>query len=181
MKDAKIKEAWLKAYKKELKTIIDTGTFTPDTPNEGENCTPIMDINEVKLCSNGILDKLKNCLVVRGDLQKDIAEDKWSPTASFWALKLFLAHAARLHVRVWQLDFIGAFLQAKVRSRIFVKLPAIYGSIFPEYKRYCGVPLRLLKSMYGMMLSGKYWYQDLMELLVAIGFIQSSVIGCIFF
>jgi len=140
-----------------------------------------MDINVVKLRSDGTLDKLKNHLVVRGDLQKDIAEDKWSPTASFRALKLFLAHAARLHVRVRQLDFIGAFLQAKVRSRIFVKLPAIYRSIFPEYKRYCGVPLRLLKSMYGMMLSGKYWYQDLMEFLFAIGFTQSSVIRCIFY
>ena len=80
-----------------------------------------------------------------------------------------------------QLDFIGAFLHAKVHSGIFVKLPAIFGSLFPEFKQYCGVPLRLLKSMYGMMLSGKYWYQDLMEFLVSIGFIQSIVTRCLFF
>jgi hypothetical protein len=140
-----------------------------------------MDLNVVKLRSDGTLDKLKNCLVVRGDLQKNVKEDTWSPTASFRALKLFLAHAARLKVRVRQLDFVGAFLQAKVRSRIFVKIPAIYGSIFPEFQQYCGVPLRLLKSLYGMTLSGKYWYQDLMEFLVSIGFIQSTVIRCLFF
>jgi hypothetical protein len=40
-------------------------------------------------------------------------EDKCSPTASFWALKMFLAHAARLKVHVKQLDFAGAFPQAK--------------------------------------------------------------------
>ncbi len=105
-----------------------------------------MDLNVVKLRSDGTLDKLKNHLVVRGNLQKNVEEDTWSPNTSFRALKLFLAHVARLKVRVHQLDFIGAFLQAKVRSRIFVKIPAIYGSIFPEFKQYCGVPLQLLKS-----------------------------------
>jgi len=171
----------LSAYRKELKTIVDAGTFQPETPLDGETCTPIMDVNVVKLKSDGALDKLKNRLVVRGDLQKNVEEDTWSPTASFCALKLFLAHAARLRVRVRQLDFIRAFLQAKVCSRIFVKLPAIYGSLYPEFKHFCGVPLRLLKSMYGMTLSGKYWYQDLMEFLMSIGFIQSTVMRCSFF
>jgi len=158
--------------------LIDSGTFQPETPLPDESCTPIMDLNVVKLRSDGTLDKLKNRLVVRGDMQKNLDEDKWSPTASFRALKLFLAHAARLKVRV---DFVGAFLQAKVRSRIFVTIPAIYGSIFPEFKQYCGTPLRLLKAMYGMTLSGKFWYQDLMEFLVSMGFSQSTVIRCLFF
>jgi len=35
--------------------------------------------------------------------------------------------------------------------------------------------------MYGMTLSGKYWYQDLMEFLVPIGFVQSTVTRCLFF
>jgi hypothetical protein len=181
IRDHVIREAWLKAYQKELKTLIDTGTFQPETPLPDESCTPIMDLNVVKLRSDGTLDKLKNRLVVRGDMQKNLDEDKWSPTASFRALKLFLAHAARLKVHVRQLDFVGAFLQAKVRSRIFVTIPAIYGSIFPEFKQYCGTPLRLLKAMYGMTLSGKFWYQDLMEFLVSMGFSQSTVIQCLFF
>jgi hypothetical protein len=67
---------------------------------EGETCTPIMDINMVKLKSDGTLDKLKSRLVIRGDLQKDVEKDTWSPTASFRALKKFLAHAARLCIRV---------------------------------------------------------------------------------
>jgi hypothetical protein len=65
---------------------------------EGEACTPIMGINVVKLKRDGTLDKLKNSLVVRWDLQKNVEEDTWSPTASFRALKMFLAHVARLRV-----------------------------------------------------------------------------------
>jgi hypothetical protein len=108
-------------------------------------------------------------------------EDKWSPTASFRALKMFLAHAAHLQVRVKQLHFIGAFLRAKVRSRVFIKFPTIYSKILPEYKQYFGVPLRLLKSMYGMTLSGKFWYIELMEALTNMNFIQSTTIHCLFY
>jgi hypothetical protein len=182
MMDEGIRIAWIKAYRKELKVLIDSGTFSIEDLLPGEFCVPTMETNRVKLKSDGTLEKLKCRIVVRGDLQnKQSNEDKWSPTASFRALKMFLGHAARLKVRVRQLDFIGAFLQAKVRSRVFVKLPAVYGEIFPEFKEYCGRPLRLLKSMYGMTFSGKYWYLDLQEWLLSDGFTQSEVIKCLFF
>ncbi len=70
---------------------------------------------------------------------------------------MFLTHACCLKAHVRQLDFVGAYLQANVHSRIFIKFPTVYAKILPEYKEYFGGPLRLLKSMYGMTLSGKYW------------------------
>ena len=54
----------------------------------------------------------------------------WSPTASIRTLKYFLADAAKLKARVHQLDFIGAFLQDKVKNRVFVKLDMRYADIF---------------------------------------------------
>jgi hypothetical protein len=127
IRDLNIREAWLKAYCKELKTIIDLGTFKPELPLDGETCTPIMDMNVIKLKSDGTLNKLKNHLVVRGDLQKNVEKDTWSPTASFWALKLFLAHAARLCIRVRQLDLIGAFLQARFAVEYLLSFPPFMG------------------------------------------------------
>ena len=59
IRDHVIREAWLKAYRKELKTLIDSGTFQPETPLPDESFTPIMDLNVVKLQSDGQLDKLK--------------------------------------------------------------------------------------------------------------------------
>ena len=41
-------------------------------------------------------------------------------------LKYFLADASKHKVRVHQLDFIEAFLQAKVKNRVFVKLDMRY-------------------------------------------------------
>ena len=82
-----------------------------------------MDVYKAKIQSDGSLDKLKLRIVVRGDLQnKEIVGDTWSPTASTRNLKYFLADAAKRKAIVNQLDFIGAFLQAKVKNRVFFKL-----------------------------------------------------------
>ena len=60
-------------------------------------------------------------------------------------LKYFLADAAKHKARVYQLYFIGAFLQAKVKNRVFVKLDMRYADYFPEYAQYFGRALKLLK------------------------------------
>jgi len=128
MPNGTVCQEWLKSVKKELKTLVDSKTFEADNLQDGETSTPVMEIFKVKFNGDGSLHKLKTRLVVRGDLQdKRIMEGKWSPTASFRSLKMFLAHASRLKVRVKQLDFVGAFLQAKMRTRMFVTIPKIFG------------------------------------------------------
>jgi hypothetical protein len=72
-------------------------------------------------------------------------------------------------------------LQAKTRTRMFVTLPKIYGILFPEYSKYCGTPVRLAMSMYGTTLCGKYWYLELLEYLLEIGFTESKTIKCYFY
>ena len=88
---------------------------------EGEPVTLCTDVYKSKIKSDVSLDKLKLRIVVRGDFQnKEIFGDTWSPKASMMTLKYFLADAAKHKARVHQLDFIGAFLQAKVQNRVFV-------------------------------------------------------------
>ena len=99
---------------------------------KGEPVTPCIDVYKAKLQSDRSLDKLKLKVLVIGDLQnKGLIGDNRSPTASMRTLKYFLEddvnHRARLH----QLDFIGAFLQAKAKNRVFVKLDSRYADYFP--------------------------------------------------
>ena len=97
--------------------------------------------------------------------------DTWSPTSSMRTLKYFLADAAKNKTRVHQLDFIGSFLQAKVKNRVFFKLDIRYTYYFPEYAKYFGRALRLLKSMYVVTNSGKLFADELTECLLEAGFI----------
>ena len=87
--------------------------------------------------------------------------DTWSPTAFMRTLKYFLVDSDKNKARVHQLDFIGAFLQAKVKNRFFIKSDMRYTYYFPEYAQYFGRALRLLKSMYGMNNSGKLFADEL--------------------
>ncbi len=153
MLDKKAREGRIRTYHKEIKTIIDAKTFALDKPMDGESVIPTMKTNKVKIKIDGSLDKLKYRIVVRGDLQDTGMEDSCSPSAPFKSLKMFLADAARSRFKVHQLDFVGAFLLANVRGRIFVTLTKVYGNIWPEFKEYCGRPLRLVKVMYGMTYS----------------------------
>ena len=117
---------------------------------------PCLDVYKAKIQYDGNLDKLKLRIVVIRDLQnKELVGNTWSPTASMSTLKYFLSDATKHKARVHQLDFIEAFLQAKLKNRVFVKLDSRYTYFFPEYAKYFGRALRLLKSIYGMTNSGK--------------------------
>ena len=89
-------------------------------------------------------------------------------------LEYFLADVAKHKARDHQLYFIGVFLQAKVKNRVFVKLDIRYTDYFPEYAKYFGRALRLLNSMYGMTNSGKLFAEELTEWVLEAGFIQSQ-------
>ena len=79
-----------------------------------------MDVYKSRIQSDGSLDKIKLRIVVRGDFQNmEMVGDNFSPTASMRALNYFLADAAKHKERVHQLYFIGAFLQANVKNRVF--------------------------------------------------------------
>ena len=100
--------------------------------------------------------------------------DTWQPTASMRTLKYFPADSAKHKSRVNNIYFIGAFLQAKVKNRVFVILNIRYVAYFPEYSQYFGRALKLLKSMYGMTNSGKLFADELTEWLIEEGFMQSQ-------
>ena len=87
-------------------------------------------------------------------------------------LKYFLAYATKHKARVHQLYFIGAFLQEKVNNILFVNLDSRYTDYLPEYAKYFGRALRLLKSMYVMNNYGKLFSDELTEWLLEGGSIQ---------
>jgi hypothetical protein len=128
MSGLKVREAWLRAYQKEIKTLINDKTFL-DKPKDGETVIPTMETNKFKIKSDGSLDKLKCRIMVRGDMQDTATDDTWLPTAPFRSHKKYLADAARNRCRVNQLDLVEAFLPANVRGRISVSLPKVYGDL----------------------------------------------------
>ena len=129
-----IKKQWIKEIMKDIKNLIKNQTFLVQYPEKGEPVTPCMDSYKAKIQYDGILDKLKLRILVRGNLQnKELVGDTWSPTASMRNINTSLADAVNHKARVHQLDFIGLFLQSKVKNKVFVNLDSRYADYFTEY------------------------------------------------
>ena len=175
--DDPLKSKWMKSIATEVKVIFDNNTFNlDDVPLPGEQVLPVKTVFKTKINADGSLNKLKTRIVVRGDLQKlRPGENAWSPTASMRLLKTFVASAAQEGKEIKQVDFVAAFIQAKVRERVFVRLSEDLAAACPEYVQWLGRPLRLEKGLYGLTLCGKYWHIELLEYLLEIGFKQSKV------
>ena len=119
---------------------------------------------------------LKVRVAIRGDLDKDATdEDNGAPLAGIRLLKLFLCMAARRRRRVYQGDYVGAYLQAKMDRKVYVKLPIELAEYFPELAEWFGVPLLLENSCYGINSAGRLWAEELFSWYLEYGFVQSEV------
>ena len=139
-----------------------------------------MIIFKAKITSRGFLDKLKARCVARGDLQVKSGDPDhlWSPCVFARTFKLFVAQAVQKNRPIKQLDFVGAFCQAYMRSWLFLQLPKEFAFLVPEHAKYFEKPILLRKSIYGTDVAAKVWNQDLTEWLLQnkiIPFKQSEV------
>ena len=109
---------------------------------------------------------------MRGDLQAELTDfDTWCAMAGYSELKLFVAFAVFKKCRIYQIDFIRAFLHALARNRTFTKLPKEWKELFPDLSEWFDVPLLLLKSVYGSVNGPRNWDDTLKEALFDFGFV----------
>jgi hypothetical protein len=109
-----------------------------------------------------MIEKLKARIALRGDLMRDnvCIPDTWCPIAGFRSFKIFSAMATRFKKRIYQLNYVAAFLQADVIVRKFTILPAEWKQFFKtntEIHEWLGVPLLLKKSLYGDRVANLAW------------------------
>ena len=66
-----INKPCIKSTLNDIKNLINNQTFLFQEPEKGEPVTPFMDVYKTKIQSDGIIDKLKLKIVVRGDLHNN--------------------------------------------------------------------------------------------------------------
>ena len=170
----RIKLPWVKAFVKELRGLIfHHQAVEIDEPLPSDKIIPALEVLKCKIEEHGLLDKLKVRIVFRGDLYKPTVEiDPWNPHAIFLSIKYFLAWCAERSVYPGKADMVMAYLQARMRDRVFIKFPDYWKYFLPqEYHKYIGCPLRLLKALYGYTFSGKFLYEEQADFLREQGFV----------
>ncbi|KAF7543720.1 hypothetical protein G7046_g9943 [Stylonectria norvegica] len=110
-----------------------------------------------KFDKHGYLRKCKARLVVRGDQQqKATAEDTYAATLAGKSFRTLLAIAARFDLEMLQFDAVNAFVNAKLPSQTFMRLPPGYRNTKGE-----GSVLLLQKALYGLRIAPLLWQREL--------------------
>ena len=106
-----LKLHWIASLRKELLTLLRMQTFDKDfTMTLDDMIIAVTAKFRTRLTSTGAIDKLKARICLCCDVQTKGHWDTWCLIAGFRALRIFLAIGARQKCRIFQLDFVGAFL-----------------------------------------------------------------------
>ena len=157
-----LRKFWISSFKEEWGTLKRMNTFKHATKPEHAPLVPVTVKCRVKLQSNGMIDKLKTRICLRGDMQDEKTDfDTWCAIGNFRGLRKFAASASSKRVRIYQLDFIGAFLQSHTQHETYVILPPEWAELIPEDIEWFGRPLLLVKALYGDVTANKCWDDEL--------------------
>ena len=123
---------------------------------------------------DGVISKYKGRYCVRGDLQEGEFET-FAPVVAWSTVRLFLVLTLTLDWYTCSVDFSNAFVQAELQKPIWIHLPRGFRSAQTGIKT-C---LRLKKSLYGLTVAPRLWYQHLFAALLEDGFTQSVIDPCL--
>ncbi|XP_062075335.1 uncharacterized protein LOC133779378 [Humulus lupulus] len=117
---------------------------------------------------NGVWD-----LVVRPEGKNIVEgidfEETFAPVARLESIRLLLAIACQLHIKLHQMDMKSAFLNGLLQEEVYVEQPR--GFIDPHFPHHV---YKLKKALYGLKQAPRAWYEKLTSYLLTHGFIKGN-------
>jgi hypothetical protein len=145
-----------------------------------------------KYLPNKAFDKLKARLVIRGDMQ---FRHPWinspkAPTVAQASVNMTIGVAAHRDDEIESIDITGAYLHADTPPDeyeiviIGKEEAAILVAIYPELEVYLTeegtIYMLVIKAMYGMINSARYWYENITDTLKMGGYKQNDNDECVY-
>lgn len=176
------REQWLASATKEIEELErnETWRIVPFS-DATSKIIPTMWVFRRKRTPDGEIKKYKGRFTVRGDLQEKTAddEDSYAPVAQWSSIRVMLVMSLILGWSTCSIDFANAFVQAYLKKPIWIHLPrGFMSSTIDDGSKKC---LRLIKSLYGVSIAPKAWYEHCAKALFAIGFVRSEHDNCVFY
>ncbi|KAJ9535657.1 hypothetical protein OSB04_un001191 [Centaurea solstitialis] len=105
-------------------------------------------------------------LVAQGYRQEEGIDydETFAPVARLEAIRLFLAFAAHMNFKVYQMDIKNAFLNGKLNEEVYVAQPP--GFVDPKFPDHV---YKLNKALYGLKQAPRAWYDTLSTFLLSKG------------
>jgi hypothetical protein len=170
------RDLWIQAAKKEIKSLEDHGTWTEvDVSEATSRILPSQWVFRRKRTPDGNVKSHKGRTVARGDLEQGIFQT-FAPVVAWSTVRFFLILSLILDWYTCSIDFSSAFVQAALEKSVWLHIPRGFQS-----ERKGKTILKLNKSIYGLSVAPKLWYEHLFRALTEDGFVASKFDPCLLF
>ncbi|KAJ9538735.1 hypothetical protein OSB04_031468 [Centaurea solstitialis] len=175
--DALRDPAWVSAMQEELAEFIRNNVWLLVPRPRKRTIIGSKWIFRNKLDEIGTIIRNKARLVAQGYRQeKGIDYDEtFAPVARLEAIRLFLAFAAHMNFKVYQMDIKNAFLNGKINEEVYVAQPP--GFVDPKFPDHV---YKLNKALYGLKQAPRAWYDTLSTFLLSKGFVRGEIDSTLF-
>ena len=169
-------DRWMAAMETEMATHKAKHTWDLVLPPPGANIMDSMWVYDIKWDGEGNRIKDKARLVGKGYTQQlgiDYNET-WAAVARLESIRMTAAIAAKLDLKLWRLDFVGAYLNSVTKEEIYMKQPD--GFVEVGFEDHVA---KLIHTIYGTMQGGHDWYETLSTTYDELGYITSRADPCV--
>jgi hypothetical protein len=170
------KPKWIKAAAKEIMSLEAQNTWTEvDASEATTRILPSQWVFKRKRTPDGNIKSYKARSVARGDMEKGVF-DTYAPVVAWSMVRFFLVMSLVLDWDTCSIDFSNAFVQATLDKAVWIHMPRGFKS-----SRLSKTCLRLNKSIYGLSVAPKLWYEHLFAAFEVEGFEASEFDPCLLF
>ena len=169
-------ERWMTAMKTEIDTLRARHTWDLVKPPPDANIMGSMWVYDIKWDGEGNRIKDKARLVGKGYTQQLGVDynETWAGVTRLESVRMTAAIAAKKNLKLWRIDFVGAYLNSLTKEDIYMKQPE--GFIEPGREDHA---CKLVHTIYGTMQGGHDWYYTLDNTYTKLGYIQSHADPCV--
>ncbi|GJU38460.1 retrovirus-related pol polyprotein from transposon TNT 1-94, partial [Tanacetum coccineum] len=130
-----------------------------------------------KLDKNDVVSRNKARLVAQGyNQQEGIDYDEtYAPVARLESIRIFLAYAYALDLKLFQMDVKSAFLNGLINEEVYVAQPSGFIDFEKPHHVY-----KLKKALYGLKQAPKSWYDRLKAFLIKHEYIMGMADNTLF-
>jgi hypothetical protein len=169
-------DRWMIPMKVEMDMLIAKHTWDLVKAPPGANIMDSMWVYDIKWDGEGNWIKDKARLVGKGYTQQlgiDYNET-WAGVSRLESVRMTAAIAAKFDLKLWRIDFVGAYLNSLTKEDIYMKQPEGFVKVgFEDY--VC----KLVHTIYGTMQGAHDWYETLTETYNKLGYGTSRADPCV--
>lgn len=169
-------DKWKEAMNAEYESLMKNNTWSlEDLPND-KNPIKCKWVYALTRDADGNILKYKARLVAKGFSQQAGIdyEETFAPVVKYTSMQILLAVAAKLGLRVTQLDAVTAFLNGNLEEEIYLQQPEKFNN---GLGKFC----RLRKSLYGLKQASRFWNKTINAEFKKIGLERARNDQCIYY